>query len=55
MMGAGMAGSEAKGRKRFFLKKEAKTFFHSGARRRPSAPLNRQKFFGSFFQKRTLT
>jgi hypothetical protein len=35
------------------LKKEAKTFATSGARRLTSAYLKEQKFFGSFFQKRT--
>jgi hypothetical protein len=38
--------------KHFFLKKEAKTFAISGARCRNSRLIS-QKFFGSFFQKRT--
>jgi hypothetical protein len=38
--------------KRFFLKKEAKTFAYSGARWTYRAPKG-SKFFGSFFQKRT--
>jgi hypothetical protein len=42
-------------RKRFFLKKEAKTFAYWCARRGSVNALNamRKKFFGSFFQKRT--
>jgi hypothetical protein len=39
-------------RKRFFLKKEAKTFAH-GVRAECNAYPKDQKFFGSFFQKRT--
>jgi hypothetical protein len=39
-------------RKNFFLKKEAKTFTTLGAPG-PSARLKKQKFFGSFSQKRT--
>jgi hypothetical protein len=39
-------------RKRFFLKKEAKTFDYWCAQCR-SVHLYNQKFFGSFFQKRT--
>jgi hypothetical protein len=37
------------GRQRFFLKKEAKTFASDAATWRAQ----KQKFFGSFFQKRT--
>jgi hypothetical protein len=41
------------GKKRFFLEKTAKTFATSDARRLSAAYLNKQEFFGSFFQKRT--
>jgi hypothetical protein len=52
--GAGFSNEESpKGlRKRFFLKKEAKTFVHWRTRCSNAHP-NKQKFFGSFFQKRT--
>jgi hypothetical protein len=42
-------------RKRFFLKKEAKTFSSAVADSPASPRQHVQKFFGSFFQKRTLT
>jgi hypothetical protein len=40
-------------RKGFFLKKEAKTFASAVADSPASARQHSQKFFGSFFQKRT--
>jgi hypothetical protein len=51
-MRAVLAG-DARARKRFFLKKEAKTFTTSGMRQLITAHVKWQKFFGSFFQKRT--
>jgi len=42
----------AQARKRFFLKKDAKTFAAGDTRRAKQAP-NKQEFFGSFLQKRT--
>jgi hypothetical protein len=45
-------GEREEGRKRFFLKKEAKTFANEAAYCGSAWP-KKKKFFGSFFQKRT--
>jgi hypothetical protein len=48
---------EVEGRLFFFEKKKQKTFAscvrHPDQHRKPDVARNRQKFFGSFFQKRT--
>jgi hypothetical protein len=48
-----LGNCDEEGRQHFFLKKEAKTFANCGGSC-GSSHLKEQKFFGSFFQKRTL-